>query len=63
MLVSGCKHAFKAFERIQCTMKIMMLIVSNSIPRVYGALQSRDPKIQTNHDRSQPKALLKEAPL
>lgn len=44
-------------------MKIMMLIVSNSIPRVYGALQSRDPKIQTNHDRSQPKALLKEAPL
>lgn len=62
-MASGCEYAFKAFERIQCTMKIMTLIVSNSIPRVWGALQSRDSKIQSNHNRSQPKALLKEAPL
>lgn len=52
-MASGCERAFKAFERIQCTVKIVMMIVSNIIPRVWGALQSHDPQ-DPNQSRSKP---------
>ena len=43
-MVSGCEHAFKAFERIQRTTKIITMITSRIIPSVWGALQSYGPQ-------------------
>lgn len=54
MVVSGYEHAFKVLDRIQCTMKIMAMIISKIIPGAWGALQSHDPQ-DPNQSQSKPK--------
>ena len=41
---SGCKHAFKAFERIQGNKGIFIITISRIIPNVWSALQSHGPQ-------------------
>ena len=47
VVVSSCKHALKAFETIQCTREMTVIVISRVIPNVWSALQSHSPKSKT----------------
>ena len=44
LVISGCKHAFKEFERIQCIRETIMSIINKIISNMWSALQSYGPQ-------------------
>ena len=44
MGVNGFEHTFKAFERIEHSRKIIMVIISRTIPNIWSVLRSRGPQ-------------------
>ena len=61
LVVRGCEHAFKDFERIWYTRETTMIIISRIIPNVWSALGSLDPQNPNHNQISQMKTPFKES--
>ena len=62
LVIISCEHAFKAFERIQCTRETALIILSRIIPNVWTVLRVWVPKTQTTQNQiCQRKTQMKES--
>lgn len=55
MVVTGCKHVLKTFERIQHTRETTVIIINRIIPKVWSALQNYGPQDANKSESNKPK--------